>query len=646
MRCLLRARLPLSGALLFFAARVMAGDAATLTIGQVTLKRCTTPAPWCTSLRRPLDPRGEVPGTIPIYFEYYPHTGAGPATGALAAVEGGPGSPSTESRDDYLALFAPLRQSYDLLIMDNRGTGRSAAIDCPGLQRAPELTEADIGACGRSLGRRAPLYSTALASDDLAALIAALALPRISLYGSSTGTYFGQVFALRHPQLLRALVLDGAYPLDGPDYPWYPHYAPAMREKFNRACERDPACRTIRGSSLEHIEPVLEELRRAPFEATVNYANHRSARFRADAGHLAIVMFGGAPYTTLREMDAAARAFTAGDRQPLLRLMAETHTYVDSRDATGSPAKFSAGLAAAVSCQDPPQIFDMALPVAERLAQRASVLAQRRREVPDTYAPFTIDEYRAMPLDYAFIDQCVQWPAMKAPTLALDGLRYPSVPLLVLSGEFDNMTSVADGAAAAEHFPRAWHVVLANSFHVNALPRARSACGAQIARNFLASLSPGDESCAAAIAPVRLVARFARAVGELDAARPLAGNQATEAQLREVSAVLLTCEDAISRAVDYGDGTQVGLRGGSFTARAAGEGYRLRLSALRWTQDLAVSGRIDWPGHGGVVHADVTVAGSGSGSLTLSWPQGVDGAQASARGRLAGLQVNAQAAAP
>ena len=102
-------------------------------------------------------------------------------------------------------------------------------------------------------------YSTALAADDLAAVLEALGHQRRSnLYGDSYGTYFAQVFALRHPQRLRSLVLDGAYPLDGPDYAWYPHYAPAMREKFNRACERSADCSAIPGSSIEHIAPALE----------------------------------------------------------------------------------------------------------------------------------------------------------------------------------------------------------------------------------------------------------------------------------------------------------------------------------------------------------------------------------------------------
>jgi pimeloyl-ACP methyl ester carboxylesterase len=464
MRCFSRAWLPIIGTSLLYAASCAAATSATLAVGRMRLHRCETAAPWCGSLTRPLDPGGEVAGSIPVYFEYWPHTDPGPASGTLVATEGGPGYPATESRAEYLALFGPLRASHDVLIMDNRGTGRSAAVDCQALQKAPELTEEGIGACGRSLGPSAPLYRSSLAGDDLAAVLEALGVRRIDLYGDSYGTYFAQVFALRHPQLLRALVIDGAYPLDGPDYAWYPHYAPATRAKFNLACERSPACSSIAGSSLEHIAPALALLRSAPFKATVRYGDGRLASFNADASQLAIVMFGAAPAdASVRELDAAARAFAEGDRLPLLRLMAETRAGVDSRDATRSPVNFSAGLAAAVFCQDPPQIFDMALPPVRRLAMRTAVIAQRRHDAPDTYAPFSIDEYRRMPLDYAFIDECVQWPAVSVAPLVFAGARYPEVPVLVVSGELDNMTSVADGAAAAARFPRAHHVVIANS---------------------------------------------------------------------------------------------------------------------------------------------------------------------------------------
>jgi pimeloyl-ACP methyl ester carboxylesterase len=625
---------------------------AAVTVGQEHLHRCDTPAPWCGELVRALDPSGAQTGTVAIYFEYYPHSAPGPAAGTLVATEGGPGYPATESRDEYLGLFEPLRASYDVLIMDNRGTGRSAAVNCRQLQEALALTEANTGACGRSLGARVSLYSTALAADDLAAVLDALEIRQVNLYGDSYGTYFSQVFALRHPQRLRSLVLDGAYPLDGPDYAWYPHYAPAMREKFDRACERSEACRALPGDSLAHIIPALQALRAKPFAVKVPGSDGRSAGFTADATQLATLMFGGAPaLASVRETDAAARAFVAGDQVPLLRLLAETAVGTDSRDPTHSPALFSAGLAAAVACGDPPQIFDMSLPVAQRIAARDLAIKKRKATAPDTYAPFTIDEYRRMPLDYAFIDQCVQWPARAAHSPALPlvpDAPYPQVPVLVVSGELDNMTSVADGAAAAARFPRAHHVVIANGLHVNALPHARSECGAILVRRFIADLSTGDEGCAAQAPPVRLVPQFARRAVELAAAQALTGNEAADAELRVVSAALLTAQDVIVRAGANGPGKGLGLRGGAFSVAGAGSGYHIVLREVRWTEDVVVSGEIDSPGRTGLVRAvlELSTLQGERGELQVQWPEDVARPRATVRGTLGGHAVAAEASAP
>ena len=125
--------------------------------------------------------------------------------------------------------------------------------------------------------------------------------------------------------MLRSIVLDGAYPLDGPDYAWYPSYAPAMREKFNLACRRSAACDAMPGSSIEHIQPAARALRADPFPARAADSDGQERAFTASASQLATVMFAAAPaLATAREVDAAARAFAAGDRAPLLRLMAET----------------------------------------------------------------------------------------------------------------------------------------------------------------------------------------------------------------------------------------------------------------------------------------------------------------------------------
>ncbi|MGG2357487.1 hypothetical protein, partial [Salmonella enterica] len=75
---------------------------------------------------------------------------------------------------------------------------------------------------------------------------------------------------------------------------------------------------------------------------------------------------------------------------------------------------------------------------------------------PGSYAPFTIDEYRGMPLDYSFIDQCARWPAIdpqrRDAMAKLRAARYPDVPALIISGDLDNMTPVADGTLVAKRF--------------------------------------------------------------------------------------------------------------------------------------------------------------------------------------------------
>ncbi len=364
-------------------------------------------------------------------------------------------------------------------------------------------------------------------------------------------------------------------------------------------------------------------------------------------------MFGSAPaLATIKEVDAAARAFQADDRAPLLRLMAETLSGVDSRDPAADPAKWSAGLAAAVMCQDPPQIFDMRLPPALRAADRDRVLAERRRSLPDTYAPFTIDEYRGMPLDYSFLDQCVAWPVAPAghpaSLVVVPDAAYPAAPALVVSGDLDNMTTVADGAAAARAFPHGRQVIVANGLHVNALPRARSPCGAELVRHFIETLDVGDARCAVEAPPVRLVGSFARRAAELEPAQGLASNQAPDLQLRFASAAVLTAGDVVTRSGLSSSGHGVGLRGGRFTSIERNGVQVVTLDAVRWTEDLAVSGTLEkTPGPASRVRAHLRLAGTDSleGALEIVWDDAPD-AVADIRGSLGGTRLAARTPAP
>jgi pimeloyl-ACP methyl ester carboxylesterase len=225
-----------------------------ISVGHLSLTRCNEDfGGYCGEVERALDPSGKVPGRIQIGFEFYPHKDASrPAEGAILVQEGGPGYSSTGTREGYLRLFQGLRNSRDVLIIDKRGTGRSGPIDCRPLQDDSDLTQASVAACFKQLGERASLYSTALAVDDIAAVLDAFNIDRVDFYGDSYGSYVGQVFAVRHPDRLRSLVLDSTFPARGMT-PWYETEWASGWRGLDLACERSPSCRELHGRATARL---------------------------------------------------------------------------------------------------------------------------------------------------------------------------------------------------------------------------------------------------------------------------------------------------------------------------------------------------------------------------------------------------------
>ena len=198
----------------------------------------------CGRLARPLDPSGVVPGKVQIDWRMYPHTGPVKA-GVIVAQEGGPGYPTLGSWFEYLMLFKPLMDQYDLLLINARGTGENAVV-CPTLDKKSVRTVDDVAACGKRLGPAAVLYGTRLAAQDMKAVLDELGITEINLYGDSYGTFFSQVFMALYPNMLRSVVLDGAYPVIGHS-PWYPENAHVVNTAFDLACMRSNECASPAG---------------------------------------------------------------------------------------------------------------------------------------------------------------------------------------------------------------------------------------------------------------------------------------------------------------------------------------------------------------------------------------------------------------
>lgn len=622
-------------------------------VGSLTLHQCLGGHAYCGSIERALDPTGQVSGNIKVSFEFYPHTdGSQFPLEPIVATEGGPGYATTGSAGGYLALFAPLRDRRDMLFIDNRGTGKSQALNCPLLQSEPNPRPSGIHVCGTQLGDTAYLYDSGLAADDLAAVLDALNIPIINLYGDSYGTWFSQTFAGRHPERLRSLVLDSAYPVRGQS-PWYPEIAPTARFAFDAACQRSPTCSGLPGNSLHRIELLLASLRANPFSGYAHDGNGILRYTLADATSLAYLMVSNATTSVVyRELDPAARAYLDdGNAAPLLRLLAENQS-ADS--GSGTPvAEYSQALFVSVSCSDYPQIYDMTLGLPKRKMQRDQAIASERQQHPNVYAPFTIEEFDGIPLDTSVLDLCLDWPAPVVAPIppghpVPPNAQFTKAPVLVLSGDLDSLTPALQAKHAAKLFENGRQIIVPNSFHVTA-DGDEDNCASVIAQRFVRDLDPGDTSCTNHIAEVHLVPKFVATAAEVTVATATAGNQGTDADLRVAAAAAYTAGDALANWwVNFtGDGR--GLQGGRYHYNSPSNLTYYTLDKLKWVEDLEVSGKMKWdynyPG-GVIAHLTISGAATEPGELTVTWNSRVPLAQAVITGKIGGHKIAATMYAP
>jgi len=569
----------------------------------------------CGDVQRAWDPTGAVPGTLGIGFVLWPARDTSqPALGTIVAQEGGPGYAATASASYYLELFAPLLDRRNLLIVDQRGTGRSEPIDCPELQDLQRRYAVAAAICGARLGDHAHLYGTDLAADDLAAVIETLSVGPVDFYGDSYGTFFGQVFAGRHGDLLRTLTLDAAYPTYGEDA-WYDTQAPALRDSLSTVCADSLWCAQQDGSTLVRLAEVVTRLRSSPVSGVAPGADGRRHLVRLDAAKLAAVAYGGTYVsTTYREFDAALRAAQGGDWLPLLRLKAEFDYPGGGLDV---PRDYSEGLDAAVSCRDYPQVVDLMSPPASRPQQLATAIAVKQRIDPPVYAPWTVREQ--VDSEWTTIDWCLGWPVpppayAPAPPRPPSG-EYPDVPTLILSGELDTITTPAEGRIVDSQFPDATWVEIRGGLHVTALGDPDD-CASVLVLTLVRTGHVGDTSCASTPPPLRTAPPFWATTSEATSGLGPAGGP----RLDVAAVAVATAGDAVARWWQTYEVSGLGLRGGSWRSSGS-ETVTFRLVDYAFTKDVVVSGVVTWQRGTGAVAARFTITDSpsGTGTLTMTW---------------------------
>jgi hypothetical protein len=300
---------------------------------------------------------------------------------------------------------------------------------------------------------------------------------------------------------------------------------------------------------------------------------------------------------------------------------------------------------------DYPEIYNMNADFAERLRERDAALARERLTDPGVYAPLSLEEFQTVSIDTSLLNYCLQWPISHPPYPVGQPIppseHFTQAPTLVINGELDMLTPALNGAQVAEQFPHGQQMVIANSFHVDALGDVDD-CAQPIVRRFVETLDPGDTSCAARVASIRLVPFFPLLAAQAIPALPGSGNTADAHELALVSAAVQTAGDVQARWYVNYSGTDSGLRGGTWSWEQPGEVASFTLDAVRWTRDLAVSGSMVWNQISGVIRAELqfTTDDGTSGTLSAVWNDHQSQLPAQLTGTVAGRAVVASMPAP
>jgi pimeloyl-ACP methyl ester carboxylesterase len=593
----------------------------------------------CGFVPVPLDRRLPDGRRIRIYFELRSRADRSrPPASTVLSIEGGPCYSTTADRSARVQLWQPLSERRDLLLVDLRGTGRSGPLDCPAVRRHILGYVDRAAACAAQLGAARDLYDTSQSVQDLSAVLDALRVGRVDLYGDSYGSYAAQAFAVRYPHRLRSLVLDGTYQLPGTDPAWA-DLAASTRSSLRLACGRRPGCPAGHEDPVRVVARLVARVRRAPIAGTAPDGDGTPTRVRVDEDALVQVLMSGYYHQGVwRDILAAARSAAAGDTRPLLRLAAETLT---TDGPNGDPRFWSESLYLAVICHDYPELWAPGTPVADRPA----VARARLRAYPaGAFAPFSAAAWTGTDFEGALA--CLRWPSpSRRDPPAPPGAAYPRVPTLVLNGDLDNITPLADAAIVARRFPRSTLVDVENSGHVTAL-LDQDHCASVIYLHFVSTLSAGDTSCVARTPEVRVVPAFFRSAGDVPPARAGRRDRSAPLDRRIAAAAAQTVADALQRWwVNY-DGTGAGLRGGRWSY----SGGDLTTFVLRrdvFVPGVAVSGTVRWVYSSGRVRADLTVhAGVVVEHLHMRWSLQVRAAAADIDGSANGRPLHAHMLAP
>lgn len=391
-------------------------------------------------------------------------------------INGGPGVATVDSILPNLLsskTFTALRRERDIILFDQRGSGRSEEVLCPDLGKrlnsvadeglSPPLEEqlkrALFVECRRALERRRIAlrnYTTAATVGDLEHIRKAFRVNQWNLVAISYGALVAMHAMRTTPSAIRSVVLNSPYPPNSVTWAEQASSTAAAYMAIDEDCSRQAKCRERFGSLIPKLEATLARLETAPLQ---DGKRRITGRLFAEALWPLAVQS-----STVHFVPLAIDRAHAGDSDVIKGLVRK----FASGDAFGgrSPAQ-----AMAISCYEGGR-------TREWFARARRLYPALVSASPDDTWDRLCDEYR--------------------PGFAPAGFFAPvasNIPTLMYAGALDAATPVVDAYQASRFLSKATVVVVEGAAHG---PMGKDECTRAIALAFLGNPeTPPDGQCLA-----------------------------------------------------------------------------------------------------------------------------------------------------
>jgi pimeloyl-ACP methyl ester carboxylesterase len=576
---------------------IASASAASLAHAAVTWTPCPDPGFQCATVPVPLDPSGAVPGTVNLNVERVVGT-TNPTNTAIIALAGGPGQAAVPLADDLADTLKPGLAAQDLMIFDQRGTGKSAPLKCNALTVEPtsdtlaSLTDIEAK-CANEIGTNRAFFTTAQSVADIEALRVAAGYSKLILFGVSYGTKVAEEYAQTYPQNTAGLILDSVVPPTGPDPLQLSTYT-AIPRVLHDLCSGG-ACAHATPSIGSDLSVIVKRAAAHPIAASVPVlGTGERLTLRVDPLGLFRLLLAGDLNAVLRaELPAALHSARLGDNQPLVRLTA---------DSEGA----NTGFAAADEAENLPLFLDTTceespLPWARTVTgvteRRSLTKAAIASHPTATYAPFSAADVLE---NGSALTLCFGWPTASPAPTPLGPL--PAVHTLVIEGQADLRTTVADAQSVAAQIPGSSLVVVPHNGH-SVLTTEQTDCAELAVKAYFANL-PGAP-CASNANPIPPFAI---------APTSLARVHATGRTLQTALAARLTIDDEVREFLAAGIGFDGPVRAGGLRGGYAFivDKKSMRLVDASYVPGVTVSGSIALKNGEGTVHVSGPDAAHGA----------------------------------